>query len=143
MSCRKRRARAIAVTLAVILAVAAGPWWAPAAAGEGGGFLSGMEDLPLMPRLNESADGGMVFDTPAGRIVEAFASGAVTRAQVLAFYAATLPQLGWTMEEAARYSREGEILRLEFTENQPSQKGAAALTVRFALSTDPTGGNRR
>ncbi|HJO71962.1 MAG: hypothetical protein QF450_09845 [Rhodospirillales bacterium] len=143
MSCRIRRARAIAVTLAVILAVAAGPWWVPAAAGEAGGFLSGIEDLPLMPHLNENTDGGMVFDTPAGRIVEAFASGAVTRAQVLAFYAATLPQLGWTMEEAARYSREGEILRLEFTENHPMPKSAAALTVHFALSPDLTGGNRR
>ena len=37
----------------------------------------------------------MVFDTPAGRIVEAVASGAVTRDEVLAFYAETLPQLGW------------------------------------------------
>ncbi len=143
MRYRIRRACAIAVTLAVILAVAAGPWWAPAAAGEGGGFLSGIEDLPLMPDLSESADGGMVFDTPAGRIVEAFASGAVTRAEVLAFYAATLPQLGWTVEDVARYSREGEILRLEFTKNHSPPKTGATLTVRFALSPDRTGGNRR
>ena len=139
MSYRTRRARALAVALVVV----AGPWWAPAAAGEGGGFLSGIEDLPLMPNLSENADGGMVFDTPAGRIVEAFASGAVTRAEVLAFYAATLPQLGWTAEDPARYSREGEILRLEFTENDPPPKTGAALTVRFALSPDRTGGNRR
>ncbi len=137
------RARALAVALAIVLAGVAGPWRAPAAGGEGGGFLRGIEDLPLMPLLSESADGGMVFDTPAGRIVEAFASGAVTPAEVLAFYAATLPQLGWTMEDAVQFRREGEILRLEFTEYHPPPKRGGPLTVRFAISPDQSADNRK
>ena len=142
MSYRICRARALAALLTIVIAIVAGPWLMPVAADEGGGFLIGIEDLPLMPLLSESADGGMVFDTPAGRIVEAFASGTVTRAEVLAFYAATLPQLGWTMEDAARFRREGEILRLEFTDNLPVPNRQAALTVRFAISPDQTTSNR-
>ena len=137
MSYRTRRARA----LAVAVLVAAGPWWTPPAAGEDG-FLNGIEDLPLMPLLSENAEGGMVFDTPAGRIVEAVASGAVTRDDVLAFYAETLPQLGWTREGAARFRREGEILRLEFTDSNPPSNWGAALTVRFAIYPDQTAGKR-
>lgn len=144
MSYRNFRTRFPAVELATAIAIAmvAGPWSIPAAAGEGGGFLIGIEDLPLMPLLSERADAGMVFDTPAGRIVEAFASGAVTRAEVLTFYAATLPQLGWKMEDAARFRREGEILKLEFPEILPLPNSQAALTVRFAISPDQTTSNR-
>ena len=142
MSFWKCRTRALAAVLAIFLTAIAGPWSARVAADGGGGFLIGIEDLPLMPLLSESAEGGMVFDTPAGRIVEAFASGTVTRAEVLAFYAATLPQLGWTMEAAARFRREGEILKLEFTKTLPLPNSQAALTVRFAISPDQTTSNR-
>ncbi|MDH5749772.1 MAG: hypothetical protein OEY85_10740, partial [Rhodospirillales bacterium] len=40
-------------------------------------FVSGMEDLPLMPGLEEVAASSIVFDTPQGRIVETFATGNV------------------------------------------------------------------
>ena len=36
-------------------------------------FVSGFEDLPLMPGLQEHDDTGVSFDTPGGRIIEAYA----------------------------------------------------------------------
>ena len=48
-------------------------------------FISSIDDLPLMPGLVEE-EGGMVFDSPSGRIVEAFATGNVSPGEVLSFY---------------------------------------------------------
>ncbi len=109
--------------------------------GEGAvGFVGGMEDLPLMAGLNEISGAGMVFDTPAGRIVEAFASGAVSRARVIAFYAATLPQLGWRQDAETLFKREGELLTLEFPQSAATgpltAPLTAPLTVRFVLSPE-------
>ena len=112
----------------VFMIVAAVFAFGPAAAAEEGAFVSGVEDLPLMPGLSELAGGMMVFDTPSGRIVESYASTVASRSQVLEFYAATLPQLGWRRAGEAAFSREGEILKLEF----PS--GGPGLTVLFSLS---------
>jgi hypothetical protein len=92
-------------------------------------FVGGTEDLPLMAGLSEVAGRGMVFDTPAGRIVEAYASGPVSRDQVLRFYAATLPQLGWRADGDAAFRREDEILKLEFP-----PPGPGGLTVLFTLT---------
>src|SRR3972149_11446927 len=85
--------------LALFLAKALG--FAPlaaAAAGGGpaapGGFVSGFEDLPLMPGLMQNTESATVFDTPSGRVVEAFPAGSVEARAVDAFYAETLPQLG-------------------------------------------------
>ncbi len=86
----------------------------PAAAAEAG-FLDEYQDLPLAPGLAQ-APGGLVFDTPGGRIVEGYAEGRVDRAAVLAFYGDTLPQLGWERTGTAGFRREGELLRLEFSE---------------------------
>ncbi|MBT3358263.1 MAG: hypothetical protein HN403_01390 [Rhodospirillales bacterium] len=101
-------------------------------------FLGGFEDLPLMPGLVEDEAAGMEFDAPGGRIVEAIAtgrvsggvSGGVSRAAVLTFYASTLPQLGWRDESHGLFSREGEILKLEISEN------GGVVTVRFAVSPE-------
>lgn len=109
------------------------------AAEEGAGaaqpFVAGFEDLPLMPGLTQIPDAGVVFDTPSGRIVEAYAEGPVAREEVTAFYARTLPQLGWEPAGEARYRREGELLRLEFTEAGGAQPGAS-LTVRFYMAPE-------
>ncbi len=133
-------------------AFAAALGWAEAGAAErtagqgAAAFVGGIEDLPLMPGLEEDAAGRMVFDTAAGRIVEAYALGAVSPAEVLEFYAATLPQLGWRREGETAFRREDEILVLEFSGGKAGP--APALTVRFALSPakaggNPNGGNRR
>ncbi len=92
-------------------------------------FVGGTEDLPLMAGLSEVAGRGMVFDTPAGRIVEAYASGPVTRDRVLEFYAATLPQLGWRPDGTAAFRREDEVLKLDF-----SAAGGGGLMVLFRLA---------
>ena len=74
-------------------------------------FFSAVEDLPLMPGLQEVADEGMIFDKPEGRIVEAVAAGKVSQDDITAFYDATLPQLGWERTAAATFMRSGEVLR--------------------------------
>lgn len=126
-----RRLFALALAAA---AVAAGAGGAP----PDGAFLSAIADLPLMRALEERRESGLVFDTPAGRIVEAYATGPVERAQVLAFYAETLPQLGWTPAGEARFRREGEVLTLEFP---AAGVGARGLTVRFSLAPEAAGGD--
>lgn len=101
---------------------------APCAAGAQGAFLSAMGDVPLAPGLSEMPDAGVTFDDPAGRIVEAFAAGAVTRDAVTAFYHAALPGLGWTELGPGRYRREKEVLLIEFI-------GAdSGVAVRYLLS---------
>lgn len=91
-------------------------------------FLTGVEDLPLMPGLAEVPGAAVVFDAPQGRIVETYAAGAVSTDDVLAFYGQTLPQLGWRAAGPAEYRREGERLTLDVT------PGAAETTVRFTLA---------
>ncbi len=96
---------------------------------EAAGFVSTIEDLPLMPGLLEE-EGGMVFDSARGRIVEAYATGPVSEAAVREFYDDTLPQLGWRPLGAGTFRRENEILKVEF----PGGLGAAPpLTVGFRL----------
>ena len=107
-------------------------WLVTAAAGAAaaGDFLDGFEDLPVMPGLKSVDGAGIVFDTPAGRIIEGYAAGAVTQDAVRRFYAETLPQLGWKPLDNGEYHREGERLKIDF-------KGSdRALTVRFTLSPE-------
>lgn len=88
-------------------------------------FVTGFEDLPLMPGLVQVQQDSLLFDTPQGRIVQASAIGAVAEEAALSFYAATLPQLGWRASNQMTYHREGETLRIEF------KKAGQVLTVRF------------
>jgi len=83
-----------------------------------------------MPALTELDEAGIVFDKPAGRIVISLAEGQVTPAEVRAFYAKTLPQLGWRPKGAGLFHREGEVLRIEF------ETDVSPLRVRFSLSPD-------
>jgi len=77
------------------------------------GFLTAYEDLPLPPGLTEATGSGLSFDTPGGRIVEAYARGPGKPAEILAFYTATLPQLGWTKAGPAEFRRDDETLKLD------------------------------
>ncbi len=125
-----RRLAGLAVTFLALSALGAqGP--APAAlAEEAAAFMADVADLPLMPGLAEVPDVGVVFDKPAGRIVEAYAAGAVSRAAVTAFYISTLPNLGWHAKAEALFQREGELLRLGFMGDD------GALVVRFTLQPE-------
>ena len=91
-------------------------------------FLSGFEDVPLAEGMTADPNAGLVFDSPAGRIVEAYAVGPVNWADILAFYNATLDSLGWVQETPGRYYREGEVLSID----KFGRDGD--LTVRFTLS---------
>ena len=103
---------------------------ATASGADDAGFIAGVEDLPLMPGLTELKDSGTVFDSAGGRIVEAYAVGAVEEADVNAFYADSLPQLGWTAADKNMFRRSGETLRLEY------QREDSKLTVHFSLSPE-------
>ena len=96
-------------------------------------FLAGFEDVPVMPDLIVVEGAGIDFDTPSGRIAEAYATGNLTPKAVLDFYRATLRQLGWQEVAGATFEREGETLRLDFEDSD------GELTVRFRLS--PVGTN--
>ncbi|GAB4372487.1 MAG: hypothetical protein Kow00114_33950 [Kiloniellaceae bacterium] len=102
---------------------------AAAAQAQTGGeaYVAGIPDLPLMPGLEALPDSSVVFDKPGGRIVEAFAQGSVSPQAVTAFYDETLPQLGWRREAPGAYLREGERLRLAFSQD------AGRVTVQFRL----------
>lgn len=117
-----------ALALAFLLAVPSGSDARAAA------FLDGFEDLPLMPGLSQQADRTILFDSPYGRVVEAYAAGRITAADVVDFYHATLPQLGWRREAERVFRREGEVLRIDFP--RPTTGGAAVLVVRFEVSPD-------
>ncbi|MEX2649764.1 MAG: hypothetical protein WD673_12205 [Alphaproteobacteria bacterium] len=94
------------------------------------GFVSGIEDLPLMAGLTEVTDTGTVFDQPSGRFVEAYAVGAVTVEAVARFYQDTLPHLGWQADGPMSFAREGERLSIVMT------TADGTLTVHFSLSPD-------
>ena len=91
-------------------------------------FVKGTEDVPLMPGLQHVAGSDVVFDKPEGRIVEVQTQGALTRAKVQAFYAASLPPLGWKKIGADQWQRDAERLKLDF-------RGAdGRLIVGFTIS---------
>jgi hypothetical protein len=71
-------------------------------------FFSGIDDLPLAPGLSEGQS--FQFDESGGRITGATASGRTTPAAVRAFYAETLPSLGWSSSPNGE-SREMVFLR--------------------------------
>lgn len=95
---------------------------------KGDSYFDQMTDLPLMPGLREVPGAGVTFDKPGGRIVEAFAHGAVARAAVRRFYRETLPQLGWDRERRDAFVREGERLSLDYLGRDGD------LTVRYTLA---------
>jgi hypothetical protein len=111
-----------ALLLLLLLSLAA---VVPAAAEE---YVPGTEDLPLMPGLKPVLNSDIVFDKPEGRIVEARASGATTRAKVEDFYAASLPALGWKPAGRDHWQRDAEQLRLDFADS------SGKLAVGFTLS---------
>src|SRR3546814_13945014 len=100
--------------VAALLCLAAPLAVAQGVAGDApGAYVAGIPDLPLMPGLKELPHGGLVFDKPGGRIVAAFARGALAPQSVLAFYDDTLPQPGWHREAAGAYLRAGDRLALD------------------------------
>lgn len=96
------------------------------------GYLPGFEDVPVMPGLAGVDGAGLVFDSPSGRIVEAYAVGSVARAKVVRFYGETLASLGWQPLGQQRFAREGEVLSID------TFGPDGELTVRFTLAPAAT-----
>ena len=108
--------------------------WTGAAMAQG--FLPGTEDIPVMPGLEPSAGAVEVkprarprFDTPAGRIVTVSATAPAPASRVSAFYAESLPALGWRPAGPGRFVREGEALQLTVRAS-----GTRRVVVQFTLS---------
>jgi len=112
----------------LFLALFLGPLSAPAIPRAEPRYFSALPDLPLYERLEEVPDSGLLFDNPSGRIVETFAQGRVSRAEVERFYRRTLPQLGWKPLGKGRFAREGELLALTVREK------AGTTTLHLVLS---------
>lgn len=93
-----------------------------------GGFVQGTEDVPLMAGLEPLRGASLEFDAPGGRLMETYARGPLSAADVLGFYRRTLPQLGWHAVGNQSFVRESERLDIEFTGAAPD------LIVRFSLS---------
>lgn len=88
--------------------------------GDVAAFFQTIPDMPLMHGLEELPDQTMIFEKPAGRIIDAAAAidGTLPSADVLAFYRDTLPQLGWVSApkdgaQGERFIRAGEEITLE------------------------------
>jgi hypothetical protein len=117
--------RVVAVLMSALLVLAAP---ATPVAAQGPAYLADVDDLPLAPGLVEDADGRVAFDKPEGRIVQAVASGRTNLAGVRAFYAETLPALGWQPGAERTWTRGKETLRL----NVDTRDGV--VVVRFAIA---------
>lgn len=91
-------------------------------------FVPGAEDLPLMGGLRIQEEGSVVFDSPNGRVVEAFATGLLEEDDVLVFYSETLPEMGWRQTGPRAFEREDETLTFDFSEQDEF------LVVRFTLA---------
>ncbi len=90
-------------------------------------YLKDLDDVPLAPGLAEMA-GGLVFDSPGGRIVEAAAKGEATPQSIRAFYTETLQPLGWTVVGDMQFRRDNEVLRIQLEDKKPP------LIVHFSLT---------
>lgn len=96
-------------------------WWTLAVFAGGAvadsAYLADVNDLPLPPGLSEDQSARVVFDKPEGRIVETAASGPATPGEVDAFYARTLPALGWQARADGVWSRGEEVLQMTVSRN--------------------------
>ena len=90
-------------------------------------FVPGFEDVPLMPGLRVVRDSGHFFESPAGRLIEIRASGAVTNPAVDRFYWETMPALGWRRREDGSFERTNEVLLID------TRGTNGNLTVTFRL----------
>jgi len=59
-----------------------------------------------------------LFDSPGGRIIEATATGDLSAGEIKAFYAETLPQLGWQATGDMQFKRDGERLHIVIEDNR-------------------------
>jgi hypothetical protein len=96
-------------------------------------FLRDMEDLPLAPSFTEIGPRAVAFATPEGRLGVAVATGEGEEAAIIGFYAASLPQLGWSAgEKPNSFVRGRDRLTLSF-----ARASDGALEVTYTLLSRP------
>lgn len=96
-------------------------------------FVEGFEDVPVMNNLTQLPNDNLSFGNDESRLVEAYLSGKNTSfSKVAAFYAETLPQLGWKLKKqnssALYFEREQERLDIVCEQKKP-------LLVRITLKS--------
>ncbi len=96
-----------------------------------GGFIAGLDGLPLMPGQTENPAERSSFDSAAGRIELRGAAGPATAEAILAFYADTLPQLGWQRLAGDLFARGGERLRLDLA---PAPEDRRHMLLRIVIT---------
>lgn len=95
----------------------------------GDAYFEALYDVPIMKGLEEVKEQAMLFDKPGGRIASVVAvSKAVNPAEIEAFYAESLPQLGWKKTAVNQYVRDEDKLVLELVKRPP------VTVVHFTLS---------
>lgn len=106
----------ITVACFVFLMIVSPAWADPPAAEKNEAlFFSTIQDMPLMPGMQELDDQTLTFDKPEGRIVESVAAiQSGSRESVSAFYNDTLPQFGWMRIADNSFVRGDEELRMDF-----------------------------
>lgn len=78
-----------------------------------------LNDIPLMPGLEELPDHTLIFDKPGGRIIEsAMVAQDLDRESIESFYNQTLPQLGWVRIARNSFIRRNEKLYLSVEEEE-------------------------
>ena len=78
-------------------------------------FVPGFEDMPLMEGLYTIPGSVLIFDTPAGRLVESRARGTFSSSKLDKFYRQTLQSLGWKFVQSGQFRRENERLNILIT----------------------------
>lgn len=96
-------------------------------------YLASLPDIPLMPQMQRVTDSDVLFDKAQGRIIEESVEAPhLTREDVVKFYAATLPELGWvpvsSTQNTSRFLRNGEQLIVNL------EKLGSEAVVAFAVS---------
>ncbi len=96
-------------------------------------YVSGTEDVPLLPGLIQLKDDVTNFDTASGNIVISTYSGKMSAGKVKEFYLETMPQLGWILISSSKdklsYKRKNDSLEIFIT------KEKTVLTVKFFISS--------
>jgi hypothetical protein len=95
-------------------------------------YFSEIADLPVADGLTEQKDKSTVFDAPVGRIVTAYATGAITADAVRDFYDGALPALGWEQTGEGTFRRKNETLKIDVLGGE----GGSPVNVSFTLSAE-------
>jgi hypothetical protein len=90
-------------------------------------FISVLGDVPLMSGLLIVEESLLSFDKPNGRFLEilAVAKPGLEVSDIEAFYASSLPALGWTQKLFGTFVRQDELLTINLDHGANNMRGTA------------------